>query len=168
MLLAYVMLLSPVGFETLARADTLYSSLETTDWHSGDRTIQYTYDNLGRNLAVDVNDIDNTTVDTYLYDYDKYGNLTCIHDNIKQYADDSNDYNDVRETSFTYGPLHNQTSRRLPDGRIEFKQYDNLGRLKKSTDFAAQITGFDYNARGLLEYNKFYANDTLYTYDEPN
>jgi len=166
---------SHVGYDSLGRRT--WQSEQTVYSDGNDPNIigkEFEYDDTGRLRAVilpDVNDpcnSDTRTYPRYEYDYDKYGNLTCISDNIKQYADDSIDYNDVRETSFTYGPLHNQVSRRLPDGRIEFKQYDNLGRLKKSTDFKAQITGYDYNARGLLEYKKFYANDTLYTYDEPN
>jgi len=50
-LLAYVMLISPVGFQTLAKADSQYANIETFNWAEGNQTIEYTYDDNGSVLT---------------------------------------------------------------------------------------------------------------------
>jgi len=40
-LLAYIMLITPSGFQELAQADITYDQLSTRDWNSGDRLIEY-------------------------------------------------------------------------------------------------------------------------------
>jgi len=79
-LLAYVMLISPVGFESLARADTLYSQLQTTDWHSGDRTIQYSYDDNGSvasKTTIETSD-PNNVIETVTYEYNLQNRLESV------------------------------------------------------------------------------------------
>ena len=46
-LLAYIMLISPIGIQELAQADIQYSDLCTLDWANGGETIYYSYDNNG-------------------------------------------------------------------------------------------------------------------------
>jgi RHS repeat-associated protein len=74
------MLISPVGFESLARADTLYSGLETTDWHSGDRTIQYSYDENGSvasKTTIETSD-PNNILETVTYEYNLQNRLESV------------------------------------------------------------------------------------------
>ncbi|KPJ65106.1 MAG: hypothetical protein AMJ43_11415 [Coxiella sp. DG_40] len=44
LLVAFVMLLSPEGLETLARAEAQYANLGTSSWGQANRTIHYSYD----------------------------------------------------------------------------------------------------------------------------
>ena len=60
-----------------------------------------------------------------------------------------------RETTFTYDYLHNQTSRMLPGGAAEYKQYDDLGRLVKAIDFKGQVAGYFYDSLGRLKFEKY-------------
>jgi len=46
-LLAYVMLISPAGFQQMADASVQYSQLGASTWGQADRTIEYTYDDNG-------------------------------------------------------------------------------------------------------------------------
>ena len=86
----------------------------------------------------------------YIYGYDIYGDIVSQHDSLG------------RQTRFTYDYLHNQTSRILPDNRTEYKEYDNLGRLTKATDFKGQIIGYFYDSLGRLWYEKYYYNGSYY------
>ncbi len=131
------------------------------------RTRWFDYDKSGRLKAVilsDVNDPYNGNTPTYPryeYEYDTYGNLITIRDNVKEDPNSGDvDRTYARETRFTYNELHKQTSRTLPDGRTEYKEYDEHGRLTKATDFNDHVTTFEYNARGLLEYRRYYANES--------
>ena len=45
--LAYALLIGPFGFEQLAHGSTQYSQITTLDWSSGNRTIEYDYDENG-------------------------------------------------------------------------------------------------------------------------
>jgi RHS repeat-associated protein len=46
-LLAYIMLIGPFGFEQLAHGDTQYNGIETLDWANGNRDVHYDYDDNG-------------------------------------------------------------------------------------------------------------------------
>jgi hypothetical protein len=50
-LLAYVMLISPAGFQQMADASVQYSQLGASTWGQADRTIEYTYDDNGSVLT---------------------------------------------------------------------------------------------------------------------
>ena len=106
------------------------------------------------------------------YEYDDFGNLVIVRDNVKQYSDASIVDAGARETIFEFSKNLSQKSRTLPNGLREYKEYDQLGRLILATDFKAQDTEYEYNSRGLLEYKKYYysgatePNETIqYSYD---
>ncbi len=132
----------------------------------------FEYDSSSRLTAAvlpQVADPENSNTNTYPryeYKYNKYGNLTAIWDKIKQY-ESSTDYTHKRETTFTYDHLSNQTSRKLPNNSIEYKWYDEFGRIEKAKDFKGQVIGYFYNNRGLPEYQKYYDSEADYP-DEPN
>ncbi|MCH9022264.1 MAG: RHS repeat protein, partial [Planctomycetes bacterium] len=88
------------------------------------------------------------------YDYDIFGNLISIIDP------------NGKETAFTYNHLHRQTSRALPNGLTEYKEYDSLGRLIKHTDFNGQVAGYEY-ALGRLHFKRYYTNETTYQANTP-
>jgi len=92
----------------------------------------------------------------YEYGYDAHGNMVLQRDPLG------------RETKFTYDHLHNQTSRTLPGGATEYKEYDEFGRLYFAKDFKGQVTGFEYDQQGRLEYKSYYANQTRYDANDPN
>ena len=101
-----------------------------------------------------------------------YTHLIIVRDNVKQYSDASIVDAGARETMFDYSSSFSQSSRTLPNGLREYKEYDQLGRLILSTDFKGQDTEYEYNNRGLLEYKKYYysgagePNETVqYAYD---
>ncbi|MHC4867889.1 MAG: hypothetical protein ACYTEX_27780, partial [Planctomycetota bacterium] len=101
----------------------------------------------------------------YEYTYDDYGNLITITDKLKQTPDTNQvDANSARYTRFTYNELGQQTSRKLPSGKVETKQYNALGQLIKSTDFKGQVTRYYYddtNAPGRLSCEKYYDNNSI-------
>jgi len=156
--------------------DELGRRISQTD--QAGRTRWFDYDIAGRLTAVilpDVNDPNNDNIPTYPryeYEYDTYGNLITIRDNVKDYGD-STDADFARETKFTYNELGSQTSRKLPEGQTEYKEYDEFGRLIKATDFKGQVTAFIYNDTnnpGLLEYQRYYDSNDCYENhpDDPN
>jgi RHS repeat-associated protein len=104
----------------------------------------------------------------YEYEYDDYGNLIAITDKLKQTPDTNQvDANSARYTRFTYNELGQQTSRKLPSGKVETKEYNALGQLIKSIDFKKQVIGYEYNDRGLLAVQAFYDSNSDYP-DDPN
>ncbi|MHC4479201.1 MAG: hypothetical protein ACYTEL_26570, partial [Planctomycetota bacterium] len=104
----------------------------------------------------------------YEYTYDDYGNLITITDKLKQTPDTNQvDANSARETTFVYDYLGNQVSRKLPSGKVETKEYNEHGQLIKSTDFKKQVTGYEYNDRGMLAVQAFYDSNSDYP-DDPN
>jgi YD repeat-containing protein len=107
----------------------------------------------------------------YAYEYDDYGNLITIADKLKQDPNTNDvDANSARYTRFTYSELGQQTSRKLPNGKVETKQYNEHGQLIKSTDFKGQVTRYYYedpNAPGRLSEQRYYHNDTV-DVNEPN
>jgi len=161
----------PDGTYTYTDYDELGRRLAETD--QAGRTRYFEYDKAGRLAAVilpDVNDPCNNDTPAhprYEYEYDDYGNLIRIKDNIKQDPDSGLiDANDSRQTIFTYGPLGSQKTRKLAAGQVECKEYDSLGRVAKAVDFKGQVTGYEYDSRGLPAYQRFYDNNSLYP-DEP-
>jgi RHS repeat-associated protein len=80
------------------------------------------------------------------------------------------DANYARTTYFTYDYLGNQLTRKLPNGKVEYKEYNSLGQLTKATDFKGQITRYYYNdanAPGQLSQQRFYHDNTV-DVNEPN
>jgi len=135
----------------------------------------FDYDDAGRLKAVvlpavaDPCNNDELTYPRYEYDYDMYGNLTEIRDNIREDPETGNvDYTYERVTKFTYNEINKQITRKLPDGRTEYSLYDANGLPVKSTDFEAHVTGFEYNDRGQLQFQNFYDDNDLYQSNEPN
>ncbi|MHC4739164.1 MAG: hypothetical protein ACYS9Y_09705 [Planctomycetota bacterium] len=153
-----------VGYDNLGRKSSETDQAGRTRW--------FDYDSAGRLTAVilpevdDPNNGDTPTYPRYEYKYDKYGNLTAIWDNVKEDPETGSvNYDYKRVTTFTYNHLHKQTSRTLPNGETEYKEYDEYGRLVKATDFIGQVTSFSYddpNAAGLLHYQKFYDSNSYY------
>ena len=106
------------------------------------------------------------------YEYDDFGNLVIVRDNVKQYSDASIVDAGARETIFEFSKNLSQKSRTLPNGLTEYKEYDQFGRLILATDFKGQDTEYEYNYRGLLAKKKYYysgagePNETVqYAYD---
>jgi RHS repeat-associated protein len=66
-LIAYVMLVTPLGFQQLAQADVLYQNLRATDWGADGETITYTYDTNGSVETKVVNSGGTETTFTYTY-----------------------------------------------------------------------------------------------------
>lgn len=158
-----------VGYDELGRRISQTNQAGKTKW--------FEYNIAGRLAAAilpDVNDPNNDNAPTYPryeYEYDIYGNLITVRDNVKEDPDTSQiDRTFARETKFTYNELGNQTSRKLPEGQIEYKQYDEFGRCIKATDFEGQVTAFTYNDSSnpdLLEYQRFYDSNNSYE-NNPN
>ena len=96
--LAYALLIGPFGFESLSEGATLYSQLATTDWASGDRTIEYEYDNNGSQTKKTTKETSSSTVlETTAYEYNLQNRMSRM---IVSYEEDSNDVNEV--TEYTY------------------------------------------------------------------
>ncbi|MCK4753253.1 MAG: hypothetical protein KAS75_07390 [Planctomycetes bacterium] len=78
-LLAYVILVGPWGFQQLAQADIAYSLLSTTDWASGNSTITYTYDANG-SMETKTTKLTSTDVtqETVTYEYNLQGRLAKV------------------------------------------------------------------------------------------
>ena len=76
-LLAYVILIGPWGFEQLAQADIAYSELCTTDWAIGNSTITYTYDANG-SVETKTTTVDSTETERVLYEYNLQGRLKTV------------------------------------------------------------------------------------------
>ncbi len=162
------------GYDGLGRKS--WQSNQVTQAEAGDvpdsEIKDFEYDSSSRLTAAvlpQVADPENSNTNTYPryeYKYDEYGNLKAIWDKIKQYPS-STDYTHKRVTSFTYDHLSNQTSRKLPNNSIEYKWYDEFGRIEKAKDFKGQVIGYFYNNRGLPEYQKYYDSEADYP-DEPN
>ena len=78
-LLAYMMLITPFGFERLAQADIQYSQLDTRHWSEGDRTIDYTYDDNGSVVTKTTKQTSTSTVlETITYDYNLQNRLEKV------------------------------------------------------------------------------------------
>jgi hypothetical protein len=77
-LLAYIMLIGPFGFEQLARADIQYQDLMASDWGSDGETITYTYDDNGSIETKVVND--GRPEVTYTYQYNLRNRLAKVTD----------------------------------------------------------------------------------------
>jgi RHS repeat-associated protein len=168
---------SSVGYDSLGR--------RTAQTDQAGRTRRFEYDTAGRLRAVilpavkDPANGDTLTYPRYEYEYDSWGNLVTIRDNVKQYKlasqADFNPTTDIvrtyaRETTFAYNEMHQQRCRTLPDGRTEYKSYDSDGRLIESVDFAGQVTAYlyeDVNAPSAVSAEKYYGDDGRYP-DEPN
>ena len=166
----------PDGSNSYISYDSLGRRTAQTD--QAGRTRRFEYDKNGRLTAVILSEAEDPnngfilTHPRYEFEYDVYGNLITVRDNVKQYglrgqANFSLDRTDARETKFTYNEIHKQTGRILHDGKTETKVYDANGLLIKAMDLSGHVTGFEYNSRGLLEYRKFYDSNSLYP-DDPN
>jgi RHS repeat-associated protein len=75
-LLAYIMLISPFGFEQTAEAASQYADIATTDWHNGSRTITYTYDDNGSCITKTTAVTGGSTLETIQYDYNLQNRLS--------------------------------------------------------------------------------------------
>ncbi len=93
LLVAFVMLLSPEGLDTLARAEAQYANLGTSSWGQANRTIHYSYDANGslekKIIALTGEpDPENNYIEKYVYTYNIANRLetsTC-------YSDEGNDH----------------------------------------------------------------------------
>ncbi len=78
-LLAYVMLLSPGLLDSVSQASTLYSQFSTEDWHNGNRTIEYTYDDNGSVVKKETTKTSDTTLlEEVEYTYDLRNRLARV------------------------------------------------------------------------------------------
>jgi len=93
-LLAYMMLLTPVGLQSLAQADILYSQLRTLAWGKGNTTITYTYDDNG---SVETKVVDDGNTETFTYVYNLQNRLESVN---KEYDLSGDTINEV--TEYTY------------------------------------------------------------------
>jgi RHS repeat-associated protein len=165
----------PDGQSAHKRYSSLGNVTYATD-HAG-RTRRFEY-NVGARLSAvvlpaveDPEDGYELAHPRYEYEYDDYGNLITITDKLKQDPNTNDvDANSARYTRFTYSELGQQTSRKLPSGKVETKQYNEHGQLIKSTDFKGQVTRYYYddpNAPGRLSQQRYY-HDNAVDANEPN
>jgi len=87
LLVAFVMLLGPEGFNSLARAEVQYANLGTSSWGQANRTIHYSYDANGslekKIIAVTGEaDPDNNYIEKFIYSY----NLANRFETITHYS----------------------------------------------------------------------------------
>jgi hypothetical protein len=94
-LLAYIMLIGPFGFEQLARADIQYQDLMASDWGSDGETITYTYDDNGSVETKVVNDGGPEV--TYTYQYNLRNRLAKVTESTVGQTDD-------HVTEYKYNP----------------------------------------------------------------
>jgi len=66
-LLAYIMLITPSGFQTLAEADIQYGDIQASDWGSHGESIEYKYDANGSMKEKKI--VNGATTTTYAYEY---------------------------------------------------------------------------------------------------
>lgn len=98
-LLAYVFLVGPEGFQILAQADTQYSQLSTLAWAKGNSIIEYGYDANG-SLTTKTTTEGTTTVEAVVYDYNLQNRLAKV--TTTPYAD--GDPQDSTVTAYQYNP----------------------------------------------------------------
>ncbi len=95
-LLAYTMLITPCGLESIAYAASQYSQIATTNWSSGNRTIEYQYDDNGScTQKVTKETSTSTTLEKIEYEYNLQNRLS------KQTTKDGSD-TVLSWTKFTY------------------------------------------------------------------
>jgi RHS repeat-associated protein len=95
-LLAYVMLISPAGFESIAQASSQYSQISTANWATHTR-IEYTYDDNGSCVTRTTKDSSSNTVESITYEYNLQNKLERV---TKEYQDGDNNIDEV--TEYTY------------------------------------------------------------------
>jgi len=78
-LLAYIMLIGPFGFEQLALGETQYEQISTADWANYDRTVDYTYDANGSCIEKKTEVTSSQTpVEKVTYDYNLQNRLRRV------------------------------------------------------------------------------------------
>ena len=95
-LLAYVMLISPWGLESIANASCQYSQISVADWATH-KYIEYTYDDNGSCIAKTTKNASNAVVESVQYDYDLQNKLERV---TRQYTEGSDNIAEV--TQYTY------------------------------------------------------------------
>ena len=137
---------------------------------------RYYYNRLGQLVATELPKVDLTPHDNsrsykisrYEYQYDIYGNQTEIRDNICVDALSGDiDTTNQRTTYFLYNHLGLKTSRKLPNGQIQYYAYDDNGQLQYSKDGNGQITEYIYY-QGRLQYKVFYESEDAYSKNDPD
>ncbi len=77
--LAYVMLISPIGLQSLSQGAIAYAQLDTSTWAESDRTIEYTYDYNGSVTQKTTEETSTTTVlETVTYEYNLANRLKRV------------------------------------------------------------------------------------------
>jgi RHS repeat-associated protein len=76
-LLAYMMLISPAGLESVAQASSQYSQISTADW-AGYKYIEYTYDDNGSCITKTTKNSSNTAVESVAYTYSLHNKLDTV------------------------------------------------------------------------------------------
>lgn len=113
----------------------------------------YFYDDYG-NMAGVLDPLDRLTV----FEYDEQGRQT------KKYMPfTAADANVIYSAADVYAELASAQ----PQPKCEMSQYDDFGRIVKTTDYKGQITGYIYDGMGRLEDERFYGSDSYYP-SEPN
>ena len=82
-LLAYIMLLTPFGLQSVAEGSVLYSQLDSRHWAEGDRKIEYAYDANGSLIEKktwDTTPEPDTLLETVTYDYNLQNRLVSVSD----------------------------------------------------------------------------------------
>lgn len=149
--------------ETTFELDLLHQLTAATD-HKGNR-VEYTYDSVGNQTAIQYPDGTTAT-----YDYDLVHNQTVVTET------------DGSITTYAYDGMARVTEMRYPNGWVEYYTYDKMGRLLSVDDThpsekpaKTQKHTYDYDANGNLVHEYMRGNgtgqaknDTTYTYDALN
>ena len=104
LLVAFVMLLGPEGFDSLARDEVQYANLGTSTWGQADRTIHYSYDANGslekKIIAVTgVADPDTEYIEKFVYSYNLANRLETITHYSYEDLGGSTDDDHIREVT---------------------------------------------------------------------
>jgi len=144
-LLAYIMLIGPNGFQTLAKADTLYDDLTTATWGQSNRIVEYghwseTSGGIGR-------------TGDFTPGYDANGSMTKKITWDEKIAGDDTDDEIIEEITYEYN-LQNRLAKVNKSGPWEDLDIDST-----DDDRVVEITLYHYSPAGIKvrsEYEKYY------------
>jgi fibro-slime domain-containing protein/RHS repeat-associated protein len=173
---------SHVGYDNLGRKlwqSDIVAQADAVDVPESEKRY-FEYDAAGRLVATILPEPQaGAGVPRYDYFYDDYGNMAGILDPLGRltvFEYDEHGRQTVKYMPFTAADanviysavdVYAELAATSPQPKCETSEYDDFGRLVKTTDCKGQVTGYFYDNQGRLEFQRFYGSDSFYPND-PN